>query len=271
MNYEPKVVINYGGGTNSTALIVEAVKRGLPFHLIVFSDTGSERPNTYEYLNIMNTFLARHDRPLIEIVRWVRVQGKYPGRFLSLHQWCELENTVPSRAFGFSGCTNKWKQQPADKFIKAHRDIEAEHATGKLVERWIGYDADEPSRADRMFAKNPERELWKWRAPLIEWDMGRDECAASINSAGLPQPGKSSCWMCPSMTLKEIDDLGVEHPELLERALAMEKAADFRSRAGLGGRLNWNEYVATKRHHLTVVDVPETSFEMACGCYDGEP
>ena len=264
-------VVNYGGGTNSTALLVEAFKRGLRVDLIVFADTGSERPTTYAYLDTMSRWLQEHSMPAISVVKWVRVRGKYPGRFLALHEWCELENTVPSKAFGYSGCTTKWKQQPADKFIREHALVVAEHAESRLVERWIGYDADEPARAERMMAKNPEPHLWSWKAPLVDWDMGREECIETIAAAGLPQPGKSSCWMCPSMTKREIDDLGREHPELLERALRMERNADFQSRNGLGGRLNWNEYVRSKRRLDVVCEVPETSFrDVACGCYDGE-
>jgi hypothetical protein len=263
-------VVNYGGGTNSTALLVFAVLREIPIHIIPFADTGSERPITYEYIDVMNTFLRQHGYPEITTVKWHRVQGKYPGRFLPLHEWCELEGTVPSRAFGLSGCTNKWKQMPIDRFLKKHPLVLSEHEAGRPVVRWIGYDADEPSRAERMLSKNPEPDWWKWECPLVPLDMGREECLEIIAEAGLPQPGKSSCWMCPSMRKVEIDELGRDHPELLERALKMERNAEFRTRNGLGGSLNWNEYVDSKRKLTVVKDVPESSFaDQACGCYDG--
>jgi len=261
----PVTVVNYGGGVNSTALCCLAVQRGLPIDVVVFADTGSERPETYAYLATFSAYLQAHGLPALDIVRWIRVQGEKRGQFIPLHTWCETEQSVPSRAYGFSGCTSKWKQQPADKFVRAHPLVAAAHARGEVVERWIGFDADEPHRAERMLAKNPDPTLWRWRAPLVEWGLGRADCLAAIAAAGLPSPGKSACWMCPSSKKSDIDTLGRDHPELLARALKMEQAAiasgNLVSRAGLGGRLNWTQYVAAKAG-LEPEDAP-------CGCYDG--
>ena len=91
--------------------------------------------------------------------------------------------------------------------------------------------------------------------------------AFSIAAAGLPQPGKSACWFCPSSTKADIDRLHEEHPDLLARALRMEsaaiKAGNVQTRAGLGGRLNWGDYVRG-------LDVPDLPPELACGCFDGD-
>lgn len=38
----------FGGGVNSTAMLVEMHKRGIRPDLILFADTGGERPETYE-------------------------------------------------------------------------------------------------------------------------------------------------------------------------------------------------------------------------------
>lgn len=261
-------IVNYGGGVNSTALVCEAVRRGLRPDLIVFSDTGSERPETYAYLKTFNAWLEANRCPTVESVRWIRSRAPHKGEFIPLHEWCERENSVPSRAFGFSGCTSKWKQQPIDRFLKEHLTVKESLAKGKRPERWIGYDADEPHRAERMLDKNPDGQLWEWRAPLVEWDMGRDECLQAIEKAGLPSPGKSACWMCPSMKKREIVQLGKDHPDLLERALRMERRAvqagniGTNLRKGLGGRLNWGEFLAGRDD-----EEPE---EEACGCYDGE-
>lgn len=264
------IVANYGGGTNSTALLVEAHKRGLRPDLIVFADTGSERPITYTYLATVNAWLKQVGFPGLTIVRWVRSQAPHAGEFIALHDWCESESSLPSKAFGYSGCTAKWKQQPIERFLKNHAACKLEWLAGNQVTRWIGYDADEPERYERMGEKNPDPHMWDWQAPLIQWGMGREECVAAITAAGLPQPGKSSCWMCPSMTPKEIRQLGSDHPELLARALRMEAEAVRAGnigvggvRRGLGGRLNWGEMLAGKRDVAPSEDV-------ACGCYDGD-
>lgn len=261
----PVRVVNYGGGVNSTALLCECVERSIKIDLVVFADTGSEMPHTYGFIELFNKWLIDHDMPPVISTRWIRKSGK----FVSLHEWCESDNRVPSRAYGMSGCTTKWKQQPADLFVRNHALVEMEHTAGRTVERWIGYDADEPERAERMLEKSPQPDLWVWKAPLLEWDMGRDECLKSIQKAGLPSPGKSSCWMCPSMRKPEILAIKDQYPELLERALKMESRAiaagnlGTKERQGLGGRMNWSQFLRTGE------GVDPT--EVACGCYDGEP
>lgn len=259
-------VVNYGGGVNSTALLCLAVEKKWKVDLIIFADTGSERPDTYDYVKRFSHWLINHGMPEITIVRWIRQRGELAGKFISLHDWCEAGKTLPSRSFGLSGCTVKWKQQPVDRYLREHPMIKASHGQGERVERWIGYDAGEPERAERMLEKNPDGHLWKWRAPLCEEDFDRQRCLDIIDKMGLASPGKSSCWMCPSMTKRDIDALGRAHPDLLSRALQMEAAAieagNVRSRGGLGGRLNWGQYVQSR----CGLD-PE---EMPCGCFDGE-
>ncbi|MEM3161041.1 MAG: phosphoadenosine phosphosulfate reductase family protein, partial [Nitrososphaera sp.] len=45
-----KYVLSYGGGVNSTALMILLVRHKLPIDYVIFADTGSERPETYTYL-----------------------------------------------------------------------------------------------------------------------------------------------------------------------------------------------------------------------------
>ena len=47
---DSKYVVSYGGGINSTAMVVYLVKNSFPLDYVVFSDTGDEMPETYEYL-----------------------------------------------------------------------------------------------------------------------------------------------------------------------------------------------------------------------------
>ena len=43
-------IVSYGGGTNPTAMIIGMREAGTPVDMIVFSDTGGERPETYEHI-----------------------------------------------------------------------------------------------------------------------------------------------------------------------------------------------------------------------------
>lgn len=268
------LVANYGMGTNSTAMLIEATRRGIMLDLIVTSDTGDEFKRTYDYATMFSTWLVRQGQPAITMTRWTRKDGSFiPISALSL-----ARRELPSKAYGLSGCTSKWKQQPIDKLIKGDARVQAAWARGELVERWIGYDADEPERAERMLDKNPQPTRvrggrtevvpsWKWRCPLVEWGMGRDECVATIAAAGLPLPGKSACFHCPSTTKAEIDRMVIEEPEMFARALEIEDAArasgELQTVRGLGRRFAWRDYVEGN-----APDACDT-VEQECGCFDG--
>ena len=269
------IVVNYGMGTNSTALLVEAVKRQVKVDLIVASDTGDEFPKTYDYCSMFSQWLVSQGYPPVTMTRWDRQDGT----FIPISALCLERSELPSKAYGLSGCTSKWKQQPVDKFVKNHFQVKESWNKGELVERWIGYDADEPSRSERMLSKNPQptrqrggkTEIvpsWLWRTPLVEWDMGREECVQSILSVGLSLPGKSACFHCPSTKKHEIDRMQKEEPAMLQRALEIEDKAlasgELRTVKGLGRNFSWRQYLEGKAPEACDTVEPE------CGCYDGD-
>ncbi|MTJ93579.1 MAG: hypothetical protein F8N36_12045 [Desulfovibrio sp.] len=54
INTKPPLVVSYGMGVDSTALLVEMHNRGIRPDLILFADVGSEKHSTYAYLDIIN-------------------------------------------------------------------------------------------------------------------------------------------------------------------------------------------------------------------------
>lgn len=64
----PPVVLAYGIGVDSTAMLIELVARGETPDLVLTADTGSEKPATYDYLDIIRRgpvalFNAHQARP----------------------------------------------------------------------------------------------------------------------------------------------------------------------------------------------------------------
>ena len=70
----------------------------------------------------------------------------------------------------------------------------------------------------------------------MEWGWTREDCVREIQEAGLPLPGKSSCFFCPSMKNEEIRHLQEHYPELFQRAIALEQNAfpNLKTVKGLG-------------------------------------
>src|SRR5215472_10510218 len=62
-------VVAYGLGVNSTALLVGFARRGVRPDLILFADTGGEKPETYAYLGVIGPFLAAAGFPGVVTVR----------------------------------------------------------------------------------------------------------------------------------------------------------------------------------------------------------
>jgi hypothetical protein len=79
------------------------------------------------------------------------------------------------------------------------------------------------------------------RYPLLEFGYDRERCKAIITTAGLPVPLKSACFFCPASKKSEIVWLREQHPELLERALEIER--NLTSVKGVGRSFSWETYL----------------------------
>lgn len=57
------VVISFGMGTNSTAMLQAAKENGIVPALIMAADTGDEWPHTYAHLDVVQAWLAKIGYP----------------------------------------------------------------------------------------------------------------------------------------------------------------------------------------------------------------
>jgi hypothetical protein len=144
--------------------------------------------------------------------------------------------TLPSRAFGLSSCAIKWKIEPQDKFLNHWQPALDSWARGVKPIKVLGYDGGEARRASIV----EDKKLRYWY-PLFEQGLDRGACVALIQSEGLPVPPKSACFFCPSSTKSEVLALAERHPELMARALEMERVAapNLKSCKGLGRQFAW--------------------------------
>jgi hypothetical protein len=241
------IVCSYGGGTNSTAMLIGMVERGERCDLILFADTGGEKPNTYEHIAEFSQWLKAAGMPEI-----IMVKGSQPLQIVDGGLEGELlrRKALPAIAYGFKTCSQKWKAEPIDRYL---RDMGATDVT-----ILIGFDSDEPHRAKPYEGK---------RYPLIEWGWGRDECIAAIKRAGLKLPGKSACFFCPSSKKHEILTLKRDYPDLAARAVAMENNAELTTIKGLGRDFAWRDLLAWNEAQLDMFP-HESRIEIDCGCYD---
>ena len=274
------LVVAYGLGVDSTAMLVEFARRGIYPDLILFADTGGEKPETYAYLPIIQRYLAGIGFPRVVTVRYQPKRAVYH----TLEQQCLHTGTLPSLAYGGKSCSLKYKRVPQDKYILEKSPPKDFVQQGRRVVRAIGFEAGEERRTYAHVVKaigldigeghrltwnrgspgedeRPTREQWLdqhyfvYWYPLMDWGYDREHCKGIIDNAGLPIPIKSACFFCPASKKHEIAWLEQHHPELLERALEIERNAQpkLKSVKGLGRSFAWGTYVA-QRQELPLLD-----------------
>jgi len=258
------LVVNFGGGVNSTALLVGLHERGMRPDLILFADTGDEKPDTYRHIWEIQPWLESVGFPSLIILRRQITRGKNKGRVFTLEQECRANRTLPSRVFGpKGGCSGKWKRQVVDGFLKKH--YRAQLTAGRKVRRALGIDFGELDRA--RFSPS---DLFEWEYPLIDWRWNRDDCVRAVERAGLRVPGKSACFYCPASKKADVVKLMEEHPDLFARAVKMERYAkpNLRKKIGLGGMWTWEALGKAHRRKLPMVaEDPHVACDPRDGCF----
>lgn len=242
-------VVSYGGGTNSTAMLIGMVEKGIKPDHILFADTGGEKEGTYHYINYFNNWLYQHGMPLIETVKY---KTKF-GVTLSLEQDIINNNTLPAIAFGWKTCSQKFKILPQEKFIK-------ERYAGRKIIHYIGYDTSEQRRVRENHLENHFNKF-----PLIEWEWDRSKCTQVILDAKLCLPGKSSCFFCPNMKKNEILALSEKEKERIKFIEA--NATKLVELKGLGRQYAWTDLINADERQTDLFDDIDL-FQTPCECVD---
>jgi hypothetical protein len=259
-------IVAYGGGTNSTAMLIGLYYRHIPIDLILFADPGAEQPCTYEYLAIMDKWLEEHGMPKITTVFYRRGDGQRQ----TLEEECLRSGTLPAIAYGHKSCSLKYKVGPQEKFCNHHQPCLDVWAKGEKVTKFIGYDVDEQRRRENAAPHDEADNKYTKVYPLMDWGWTREDCIKAIQQEGLPLPGKSSCFFCPSMKKKEIRTLYHRHPDLYERAIAIEDKArpNLTSIKGLARNWAWRDFVEAEKNQVSMCWLfPED--DLPCNCDDG--
>lgn len=227
------LAVCYGAGVDSTALLVALRLAGLRPHIITFADLAAEKPETMVHLERMDAVLSAWGWPPITICRKIPLPST---GYHDLYGNCIVNETLPSLAFGMKSCSIKWKQKPQDQAIKGSKSgpnaapphpvwIEAQRR-GERIVKLIGYDC---GRADLRRSRNlPEADAdFDYAYPLQILGWNRADCVHLITEVlGADMvPIKSACFFCPASKHWELWWLAGHHPDLLERALILERNA----------------------------------------------
>lgn len=234
------VLAAWGAGVDSTAMLIELVERGERIDMVLFADTGGERPETYAFIPIFRAWLAARRIPS-EVVRYQPRDFKNWPPYRTLEENCLTNGTLPSIAFGFGSCSSKWKIAPQNRWADGWAPARDCWAAGGKVIKLIGYDCSPADLRRYAHREGYDDPRYEYRYPLREWGWTREDCIARIARAGLPVPPKSSCFFCTAVKPAELD----AYPAvLLRRIVLMEARAKPRLRTVDG---LWRKPVSGKR------------------------
>lgn len=218
-------ICGISGGKDSSALALYLRDR-VPEMEYFFCDTGAELPETYEFLTRLEVILGK------PIARLNSERG--------FDHWFEVfRGALPSPQMRW--CTKVMKIKPIEAWIGDEPAIS-----------YVAIRADEANRKGYISTK-PNIES---RFPFIEDGVDHDGVMGILDDAGIGLPDyyewrtRSGCYFCFYQRKAEWVGLAERHPELYERAVAIEQKvlldagvdgdADFSERAMAGRQYTWS-------------------------------
>jgi hypothetical protein len=268
--------VSYGGGVQSTALLVLAAQGRIDFPTFLFANVGadSENPATITYVAAhAKPYAEAHGLELVELER-VMLRGPDKGKTRTLLDDLTREGvrgvdipiyvkTKEGYAPGTRNCTKTYKIKVIGRELR-RRGATAEAPATVAV----GFSLDEIGRLNRRRSEPWERMAY----PLV--GVGEDtglrlnrlDCERLIAEAGLPVPPKSSCWFCPFQNSGQWADRRRRDPETFEQAVKLEQRI-LRTRSEIGKDPAWLTPTGVPLDEATATD--DVLFEVDPGCDSG--
>lgn len=228
---KPLRAVSYGGGVQSTALLVLAARRVIDFPIFLMANVGddSEDPRTIDYVRDVAMPYAKDHGIELHLLDRVKRDGSVEtlwGRLMkegsrSLPIPVRMDNGAP----GNRSCTSDFKIKVTGKWLKQHGASRENPAT-----IGIGISRDEIARANNRRTDPHENVVY----PLISigedtgLSMSRQDCMNLIRDEGLPVPPKSSCFFCPFHRPSAWADLKRERPDLFDKSVELERTLNER-------------------------------------------
>jgi hypothetical protein len=220
-------VVSYGGGVQSTGLLVLAAQGRIDFPIFLFSNVGddSEDPATLQYVErYAKPYAATHGIQLIELRRTRR-----DGTTETLHgrltrpgsRSLPIPVRMSSGAPGTRSCSADFKIRVIGRWLKAMGA-----SADNPAKVGIGISLDEIERVNARRAEPYERPVY----PLLDHEppLRRIDCERIIAAAGLPVPPKSACWFCPFKRPATWSEMRRDRPDLFARACDLEHLLNTR-------------------------------------------
>lgn len=221
-------ILSMGLGQDSSAIAILLAVGKLPQYRnysepvkdikIIFSDTGVEWPETYEWREELKEWLSEWGLEIITLEKGSRYHD-----LPAVDKWYLSLRGIPTRQR--RSCTIRHKVNPIRRWINHHAslyfgaDNKHWYREGRTPHRMlIGIAAEESHRACRSDVRYIENHY-----PLLELGLDRIECQKIIKKAGFKTlPIKSGCVCCPFQPDGWYYSLSRMHRSLWKRTVLVE-------------------------------------------------
>ena len=215
-------ICGISGGKDSSALAVYMLER-VPQMEYFFCDTGAELPETYSYLDKLETALGK------PIERLNAKKG--------FDHWFEFyRGALPSPSMRW--CTKVMKIQPIEDWIGSDEAVS-----------YVAIRSDESGRKGYVSTKPNINAVF----PFVEDGVDHDGVLRILEDAGIGLPTyyewrtRSGCYFCFYQRKTEWIGLHDRHPDLWDRAVAIEKKVVLE--AGSDGDASFGDFAMKGRQY----------------------
>jgi hypothetical protein len=228
-------VLNFSGGHQSSWLlweiILELVPRP-PNFVVMRADPGMEDRRTYEYCNMMEVKcliagIEIHQAPGPNLYQdLVALPTTRPSRFDNPPYWTKDRKTG-KRGMLKQKCTQIYKIAAMDRLIR--RLLNEKHGISlvtrrpgnRIVEKWIGFTADEADRVEKCVSK---QKYVYFDFPLHRRGLAKADTAELYRKHDVPEPPRSVCNACFANGVQTFKEMHDERPEDWAQAVAVDNA-----------------------------------------------
>lgn len=224
--------LSHSGGAQSQYML-EMVLRGeweKPFRFVVLNaDPGMEDSRTYRFVRETR---RRCQAAGIDYITapgpdlWVDIVNSVHNGATRIDNppfWCKKPDG--SRGRLAQKCTAYYKIAPMDRALRRYivqkHNIGAPELRPGLVEKWIGFAADEWHRCSES-----AQQYITLRYPLIERKLDRAAIEAGYIKHAIPKPPRSVCAACFANGLDYFREMFNDRPEDWEKAVDVDNAIE---------------------------------------------
>lgn len=244
-------VLSYGGGTQSTALMLMMLKKNMPLDYIIFADTKNESEMIYQQLfkvqkyvkdtygkEIIVTTKNKELKPDDEVIKMIKNGFNYRSSdYVDLYQshllyfqgyiksidvmpfWLRDKKSGSVGKTPFKTCTMAFKINQIMKEVRKAENLQRFDSKKHNINMYIGYSVDEISRA-----KSNQLSYTKNLFPLIDYQMTKDDCIKFVEKELGFKPQSSVCNMCYANDFHRVYKIYKEDKNGWEKLLILDQA-----------------------------------------------